>query len=191
MKPSNTNTQQIERDIEAGNKVNGPAPGLAEASAEQDADLAALKAMATGEPGQAVAVVEEEKGPTLQEEIAGAMGMVVSILGPIFPSLKTIYTPEAMGAASGAIAGVCDKHGWLGGGLMGRYGEEIACLAIVGPLGFATWQGVRADLAEMAKKRPVDAVEKKDGADLTAPLPVIEPGKGKGGPAVTFGAPPA
>jgi len=187
MKPSNTNTQPVERDIEAGNAA-ADAPT---ASAEQAADLAALQAMASGaEPG-AVAVVEEEQGPTLQEEIAAAMGMAVAMLGPIFPSLKGIYTPEAMGAASGAIAAVCQKHGWLGGGLMGKYGEEIACVAIVGPLGFATYQGVRADLADMAKKRPVDAVAKQDGIDLAAPLPTIDPGAASKGPAVTFGSAPA
>jgi hypothetical protein len=188
MKPSNNNTQPIERDIEAGNAEQG-APT---ASTEQAADLAALQAMATGADAGAPAVIEEEQGPTLQEEIAAAMGMAVSMLGPIFPSLKGIYTAETMGAASGAIAAVCDKHGWLSGGLMGKYGEEIACLAIVGPLGFATYQGVRADLAEMAKKRPIDATAKQDGIDLGAPLPVIDPKAGeRKGPAVTFGSAPA
>lgn len=184
MKPSNTNTQQVERDIEAGNAA-GEAPT---ANAEQAADLAALQAMATGEPGQAVAVQEQEQGPTLQEEIAAAMGMAVAMLGPVFPSLRTIYTPETMGAASGAIAAVCDKHGWLDGGFMGQYGPEIACLAIVGPLGFATYQGVRGDLAEMAKKRPIDATA-KEGVDLSAPVPA--PAPERAGPAVTFGAAPA
>lgn len=184
MKPSNTNTQQIERDIEAGNAASD-APT---ASAEQAADLAALQAMATGESGQAVAVVPEEQGPTLQEEIAAAMGMAVAMLGPMFPSLRTIYTPETMGAASGAIAAVCDKHGWLDGGFMGQYGPEIACLAIVGPLGFATYQGVRGDLAEMAKKKPIDATA-KEGVDLSAPVPA--PAPARAGTAVTFGAAPA
>lgn len=185
MKPSNTDTQQVERDIAAG---NGEGP-----SNEQAADLAALEAAAAGQaqPGGQVAKVEpEQQGPTLQEEIAGAMGMAVAILSPMLPSLKTIYTPEAIGAASGALGALCEKHGWLSGGLMGKYGEEIACLAVVGPLAYATYRGVQTDLAAMAKNKPIDAVT-SDGIDLDAPVPApVAPAPSKG-PAVTFGSVPA
>lgn len=185
MKPSNTDTQQVERDIAAG---NGEGP-----SNEQAADLAALEAAARGQvlPGQEVTVQPEQQGPTLQEEIAGLMGMVVAVLSPMLPSLKAIYTEATIGAASGAIGAVCEKHGWLEGGLMGKYGEEIACVAIVGPLAFTTYQGVRVDLAAMEKKKPVDAVVKGDGIDLAAPVPAPAAPASQAGPAVTFGSAPA
>lgn len=185
MKPSNTNTQQIERDIDAG---NGNTP-----SDEQAADLAALEAAAGGQAqpaGQVATVQPEQQGPTLQEEIAGLMGMVVAVLSPMLPSLRTIYTPEAINAASGAVGALCEKRGWLGGGLMGKYGEEIACVAVVGPLAYATYQGVRADLAEHAKRKPIEAVTKGEGIDLDAPVPTPVAPERKG-PAVTFGSAPA
>lgn len=183
--PTNTNTQQVERGIQAGNT----AADETSASAEQAADLANLETMATGAPAGQVATVPEPEGPTLQEEIAAAMGMAVAMLAPVFPSLRGIYTPETMGAASGAIAAVCEKHGWLNDGFMGQYGPEIACVAIVGPLGFATYQGVSADLAAMAKNKPVDVTAKDPaGVDLTAaPAP---PAPAREGPAVTFGSVP-
>jgi hypothetical protein len=170
MKPSNTETQEIEQHL----------------SAEQGADLAALQAAAneaTATAPGAPAPEPQHQGPTLGDEIAGLLKVAVATLGPMFPSLKTIYTPETIGAASGAIAGVCEKRGWLQGGLMGEWAEEITAVAIVGPLAFATYQGVTADMAARAKPEPA----KLEGLDLTAqtaaPMPTVEPQK-----TVTFGA---
>jgi hypothetical protein len=166
MTPSNTNTQEVERAI---------------TSTEQAADFAALQAAANegggapGAPAEPVAHV-----PDLGQEIAGLMKVAVATLSPMFPSLKRTYTPEVTEAAAGAIAAVCNKHGWMQGGMFGEYGEEIACLAIVGPLAFSTYQGITGDLAE-AKAR-----DKKPEqiAGPSAPLAV-----GTGGKTVTFGDP--
>lgn len=172
MKPTNTETQQVERDIQGA------------ATDEQAADLAALMAAAGGgAPGApATAAEPEPQGPDLAAEIAGAVTVAVATLGPIFPSLAGIYTPEVTQAAAQAVARVCEKHGWLQGGLMGKWGEEIACLAIVGPLAFQTYQGVRADLAARA---PAKEPERIGGVDLTAKAPTETPGS----KTVTFGAP--
>ncbi len=192
MKPSSTTTQAVERDIAAGNGEQQGAPAVSD---EQAADLAALEAAAgqqAAEPGRALAAQEQEpQGPTLQEEIAGAMGMAVAVLSPMLPSLRTIYTPEAIGAASGAVGALCEKHGWLSDGLMGRYGEEIACLAVCGPLAWATYNGVRADLEAMRKAKPIDAVTKGEGIDIAAPVAPPPPPPPRTGPAVTFGSEPA
>jgi hypothetical protein len=158
MKPTNTNTQDIERDIDKGNGV----------TSEQAADLAALQRAATdvdaAAPGQAVEAVEQ--GPDLASEIAGLMTVAVTTLKPMFPSLGRIYTAESIGAASGAIAGVCNKRGWLQGGMFGEWGEEIACVAVVGPLAIATYQGVKADIEGNQRK----AIEHKDSQTL----PVVD-----------------
>lgn len=188
MKPSNTNTQDVERDIDKGNAASDEP----QASAEQAADLAALEAAAGGQaqPGGKVATVEpEQQGPSKQEEIAALMGMAVAALSPMLPSLKAIYTPETIGAASGAIGALCDKHGWLDGGVFGKYGAEIACAAVVGPLAYATYHGVRADLAEHAKRRPIEAVAAGGGIDLDAPVQAPAAPE-RTGPAVTFGSAP-
>lgn len=170
MKPTNTNTQEVERQIEGQ-------------SAEQAADLAALQAMAGPVPGQeeGATAPEAAAGPDLAGEIAGIVQAAVGMLAPMFPSLPGIYTPEATQAAAAATAAVCDKHGWMQGGLMGRWGEEIACAAIVGPLAFATYHGVKGDIAA---RQPVEP-SRSGELNLSAPVPTA-PATGKG---VTFGAP--
>lgn len=172
MKPTSTDTQEIEKAI---------------ASTEQAADFAALQAAANeaeaGAPGAPAEPVQQ--GPDLGQEIAGLIKVAVATLSPMFPSLKRTYTPEVSEAAAGAIAAVCHKHGWMQGGMFGEYGEEIACLAIVGPLAFSTYQGITQDMAE-AKAREKPA-ERLDGPDLSAAAPMA-PAASK---TVTFGAPAA
>lgn len=150
-------------------------------SSEQAADFAALQAAAGPGPDEVAAEEQQEQArPDLAVEIAGLVQAAVGMLAPMFPSLPGIYTPEATQAASVAVAGVCHKHGWMKGGVMGRWGEEIACVAIVGPLAFATYQGVKSDIAD---RQPVERI---GGPDLSAPVPVAGPAPSK---AVTFGAP--
>lgn len=153
-------------------------------SAEQAADLAALQAAAS-EPGPTsggIAQAGPPPGPDLATEIAGLVSVAVATLGPMFPSLKATYTPEITQAAAQAVAAVCNKHGWMQGGLMGEWGEEIACLAICGPLAWQTAQGIKADLeARKPAKEPAQAIA---GPDLSAPAPAPAPAPSK---TVTFG----
>lgn len=140
---------------------------------EQAADLAALQAAAAGseEPGTLTAEPESPR-LDLAQEITGLATVAVATLGPMFPSLKTIYTPQVIEAAAQAIAGVCNKHGWMQGGMMGEWGEEIACVAIVGPLAWQTHQGIKADLAARDKDKPTKPEALTGpGPDLAAPVP--------------------
>lgn len=122
---------------------------------EQAADLAALTAAATeGATVPTTAAGEPIQAPDLAADLSGLITMLVATLGPAFPSLQKIYTPEVTGAAGGAIAAVCKKHGWMQGGMFGEWGEEIACLAIVGPLAVTTVAGIKGDLAARAKPQP-------------------------------------
>lgn len=176
MKPTSTDTQQIERDIQG--------PTLSE---EQAADLGALQ-LAAGGAEPPPGAEPEPQGPDVAKEIAGMMIVLVQTLKPAFPSLSEIYTEETVGAASTAIAAVCNKHGWLGGGLFGQWGEEIACLAVVGPLAFATYQGVSGDIEKIKAKRQQQqgprTAQPLAGPDLSAPVQQApEPSK-----TVTFGA---
>ena len=154
-------------------------------SAEQAADLAALQAAAS-EPGPTSGGIAQAEapapGPDLAQEIAGLVSVAVATLGPMFPSLKATYTPEITQAAAQAVAAVCVKHGWAQNGLMGQWGEEIACLAICGPLAWQTAQGIRADLE--ARKPAKEPAQKLAFPDLSAPDPGTAPAPSK---TVTFG----
>lgn len=141
--------------------------------AEQAADLAALESMA-GEGAQPVGeVAAVPEVPDLAGELGGAITMAVGMLGPMFPSVQGIYTPEVITAVSGSVAAVCEKHGWLQDGLMGRYGEEIACVAVVGPVAFATYKGIQADIAA---RKPAQPVAAPGELEFKAPVVAGNPG---------------
>lgn len=136
---------------------------------EQAADLAALET-AANEQAQAQALAQQpEPGPDLAKEIAALVSVAVATLGPLFPSIPATYTPEVTKAAAQAVAAVCHKHGWLQGGMMGRWGEEIACAAIVGPLAYQTAQGIKADMA--ARERPKEAQHRLDAPKMPPQTP--------------------
>jgi hypothetical protein len=136
---------------------------------EARADLAAIMGQVDGEviPG----AEPEPQAPEvdLAGEIAGLVSMGVALLSPMFPSLKDIYTEQAVGAASGALAGVCQKHGWMQGGMVGGWGEELAAVAIVGPLVFATVQGVKGDMQAKRKKAEPDRLAAPVAGEVIAP----------------------
>lgn len=162
----------------------------APASPEQAADLAALQAAADGQsplPGspEAAALAMPDQRERITGEIAGLVLAFVGIAKPILPSLAEIYTAETTQAAAAAVAAVCVKHGWLDDGLMGEWGEEIAAAVVLVPLGLATAQGIRSDLA--ARKPSGPALS--DGA---APMAVAEVAPAGGGSkSVQFGNVPA
>lgn len=96
--------------------------------------------------------------PPLDAELAGLLLMMSKVVAPAFPSVAAIYTEETCGAVGMAVAGVCDKYGWLQGGVGGEYGPELMCLCVVGPIAFATYGAVQGDIAaRRAKERPKDA----------------------------------
>lgn len=128
-------------------------------SDEEAASLAHLNAQVQKEQEQLAPTSEPEADapavPTLQNELAGLIGMAVALAGPILPSLTTIYTPDTTNAVAGAVASLCTKYGWLQNGIANGYGEEIAAAMVLLPVGIATYQGVNADLAALqAKKKP-------------------------------------
>lgn len=138
-------------------------------AAEAQSDAAAAAVPAAGEPAAPVVNPAE----AMAGELAGLLGALVGVLSPAFPSLAAIYTEQSIGAASQAVAAVCAKRGWLSGGIMGEYGEEITALIVCGPLAVATYQGVKGDLAKMqAARHP-------------APPAAIAPEAGEPAPAFT------
>ena len=134
-------------------------------SAEQAADFAALQAAASEGEGAAAAQDAAASVPAvvgLSDEIAGLIGAFVTIAAPMYPCLNEIYTPENISQVGEVLGALCTKHGWLSGGLMGDYAEEITAAIVVLPLGFATYKGVKGDIER------AQAGRKKRQADLDA-----------------------
>lgn len=111
------------------------------------------RALTDGAAGAVVpgAVAEVSPADGLAVELVGIAGALLAAAAPMFPSVKAIYTDEVTKAAAASIAAVCVKHGWLSGGLMGEYAEEMMALMVCGPLALATVQAVKSDLAAMKK----------------------------------------
>lgn len=93
-------------------------------------------------------------------EVSGLVGILAGVFAPAFPSLATLYTPEVVARVGQAVAPVFVKRGWTIGG---KYGEEMAALAVVAPLALATFHGIKADLAARAPAPPKDAKALADG----------------------------
>lgn len=104
--------------------------------------------IAAGDQAEAAA----PQGPDLAAEIGGLVRTVVAVFAPMLPSLPGIYTDATVDTAAGAVAKVCQKHGWLQDGVFGEFGEEITCAMILIPLAVQTNAAVRADLAALAAK---------------------------------------
>lgn len=138
-------------------------PAMAE---DQAQELAALTADAgsvaeVGEP-------EQQARPVLAEELKGLVLAFVAMASPMLPSLRRIYTEETTAAAAQAVAAVCDKHGWLQGGLMGDYGVEISAAVVLVPLAIATRAGIIEDLNAAKKGGESNVVSPDIGGESDA-----------------------
>lgn len=121
---------------------------------ELAADLRELQSMASLDPGAQPLPGEPEAAPraTLDQEIAGALMLIAGVIKPFLPTVAKIYSEETCAAVGAAVAPVCEKHGWLSGGVGGEYGEELMCLVVVGPMAYATYVAASGDLARLKEK---------------------------------------
>lgn len=155
-------------------------------NAEQAADFAALQASASESPPVAGEAVEVEVD--LAKEISGLIAVITKIVEPMFPSLVLIYTEDVTQSAGAAIAGVCKKHDWLQGGMFGNYGEELACCVVVGPLLFASVNGIKGDI-ETRKKKAMELAKPENHHAIGSPAPApAGQAQNESAKTVTFGA---
>lgn len=177
MKPSSTDTQQIEREIEAG---NGQAANM---SPEQAADLKALHARVnegdppTGAPGQ-------EQAPAIPEPSAASVQLAVMVIGAVKPLLcfasKTLRVApaELWEPLVPGVAGVLDHYDLSQSELLRNPWARLGLCAA--PLvGYAV---IHAEPEE----KPAEP-ERLGGPDLSAAAPTAPAGS----KVVTFGAPVA
>jgi hypothetical protein len=166
-------------------EVKDDAPAMPD---EAQAELRALQAAADADPNELPDPNAPEPvapPPPLDAELSAMLLMMSKVLAPAFPSIATIYTEESCGAVGAAVAGVCEKYGWLQGGVGGEYGPELMCLVVVGPIAFATYGAVQGDIAaRRPKSGPPDDPDKR--VRVQAPPGALRP---PGADTVTVGAP--
>jgi len=106
---------------------------------EADREAPAQEERPAGEGGQVPA-----PAPDQVQAVAQALELAVAVLGPMFPSLREVYTPETIRSVAEVTGALARKHGWDLS--LGRWQEEIAFLAVVVPVGARTYQAVLRDL---------------------------------------------
>ena len=92
-----------------------------------------------------------------------------------FKSPKENFTDAAAAAMGEAWGKVADKYGVDLGAIAGDYGPEIAAVLVTAPVAIAVIQGMKVEIAEREKKKPIEATTTtaapgpEEGADGAAP----------------------
>lgn len=137
-----------------------PADILAQAAALDAASAPAgdIPGSVTVQPG-----ISPEK---IASDIEGLLLMAVGMLGPMFPKLANVWTPETCNRVAAATAPVLIKRGWIPD--FGAWGPEIMLCIAVAPL-----VGPTADALKLqAEPKKIEQV-KPDGPkqqDQAAPI---------------------
>lgn len=124
----------------------------------QDIDNAAgaMLGQSAGEGGAQTPAADEAAPPAPAnnpEYVAGSLRLAVGMLAPMFPSLRLVYTDQAVDEVAKATAVLADKYGWDLSLLLGRWEPEIKFGLAVWPLAIGTYQAVKFDLeARQASK---------------------------------------
>ena len=144
---------------------NSPTPeSLAIEQAENpllslEAEAAAVDAGMVAAPLENTAQAEADAARNTAQEIAELttiLQMASSLFFPLFPSLQTVYTHETCASLAGALVPVMVKRGWSVAGLTAGWGEEIALAIVAIPIGIATRDAVKADIAANEAKAKAD-----------------------------------
>lgn len=86
------------------------------------------------------------------EAIAASITMAVGMLSPLFPSLKQVYTEDAIGKLASTSNALAQKHGFVLSEFFTKWKEEIAFGAVGIPIAMATYQAVLHDLEERERQ---------------------------------------
>ena len=95
-----------------------------------------LVAVAARADGAGVAVAGVPGGPApvdLAGELEGLGGLVVLVMSKRWPWVMSVWSPSDVSQIAVAMAAVCEKHGWLAGGVGGGP-EMMLALALAGPV---------------------------------------------------------
>lgn len=122
-------------------------------AAQIDAEAHDTPASIVSAPG----VTEQPAAPVdYADEAHSLLTFAVSMLGPLYPSLNRIYTPETVDKLAAKAGPVMEKYGLTAGGLFEKWKKEIDLAVIAVPLAIATYKGIRADLAAMKERAQQD-----------------------------------
>lgn len=150
----------------------------------ENTELAALTAQAgllDGEqaangPEAMVAQAEADQAEQVQSANIGQVRLIlalaVPVLGKLYPCLVDIYDDTTCDQVAGTLGPVLTKYRIDLGDMGSKWGPEIAAVMVCGPVAFATYKGIMADIASRAPQVPKAVASTVRQAAPAAPEPV-------------------
>ena len=122
--------------------------GLAAQAGLLDGEVSANGSEAMVQQAEADQQMQQQNQNTGQVRLI--LALAVPVLGKLYPCIEDIYTDPTCEQISAVIGPVLTKYGINLGDLGGKWGEEIAAIMVCGPIAFATYKGILADIASRA-----------------------------------------
>jgi hypothetical protein len=122
--------------------------GLIAQAGQIDGEAAAStpEAMQAAQELQVVMSMAEQNAAA----VGGMLELALPLIGPMYPSLETIYTPDVRAQVAATLGPLLAKYGVNLEDMGGRYREEIAAAFVCGPIAIATYKGIKADIEARA-----------------------------------------
>lgn len=137
--------------LDTEQEANGPQAMVAQAQAEQQ--------------------VEQQNANTGQVRMI--LALAVPILGKLYPCLVDIYDDSTCDNVAATLGPVLTKYNIDLGDMGAKWGPEIAAVMVCGPVAFATYQGIMADIASRKPQVPKAVASNGQKAPEKAPEPVV------------------
>lgn len=133
---------------------------LGEASAV-DTEVGTASADPKG-PGAAGPEEGARKTLTTEQNIAAVLNVLMTIIGPILPTVKEVYNANNIKAIAENTAPLIDKYGWQALIAFGRWEPELKAASVLIPVAVATVQAAKMDIDRLRKMG--QAMSKSDEA---------------------------
>lgn len=136
---------------------------MADAENNELAALAAQAGLLDGEQaanGPEAMVAQAEAAQAVEQQNANTgqvrmiLALAVPLLGKLYPCIEDIYDDTTCDQVAGTLGPVLTKYGIDLGDMGTKWGPEIAAVMVCGPVAFATYKGIMADIASRAKQVP-------------------------------------
>ncbi|MYM67297.1 hypothetical protein GTP45_10690 [Pseudoduganella sp. FT55W] len=125
---------------------------------EMQAGMLDGQAAASTPEGMAAAQAEAQAASLIEtngQTVAGVLQMGATMIGPLYPRVAAVYTPEVCQSVGMALGPLLAKYNVDLGEWGGKYKEELKAAFVCVPIAMATVKALKEDVAENQKAHPV------------------------------------
>jgi hypothetical protein len=145
---------------------------------EMQAGMLDGQAAASTPEGMAAAQAEAQALSLIEtngQTMAGVLKMGATMIGPLYPRVAAVYTPEVCQSVGMALGPLMAKYGIDLGEWGGKYKEELTAAFVCVPIAMATVKALKEDVAESQKEKPGAPAIAEAVADQKQPT-ALKPG---------------